>query len=195
MTLPNDVTSLLSELSGGRRQALDELMPIVYEELRQIAHLHLRGERTGHTLNTTALVHEAYVKLVDVTQIEWKGRAHFFAMASRAMRRILIDAARARKRMKRGGGVDALPLDEAVYLSNEEATDLLALDEALRRLEAIDPRQCRIIEYRFFSGLSLEETAELVDASVATVKRDWVAARAWLNRALDGPGAMTLLDP
>ena len=149
----------------------------------------------GHTLNTTALVHEAYVKLVDVTRIEWKGRAHFFAMASRAMRRILIDSARARKRMKRGGGVDALPLDEAVYLSNEEATDLLALDEALRRLEAIDPRQCRIIEYRFFSGLSLEETAELVDASVATVKRDWVAARAWLNRALDGPGATTLLDP
>ena len=195
MTSPSDVTLLLSELSGGRRQALDELMPIVYDELRTIAHLHLRDERTGHTLNTTALVHEAYVKLVDVTRIEWKGRAHFFAMASRAMRRILIDSARARKRMKRGGGVDALPLDEAVYLSNEEATDLLALDEALRRLEAIDPRQCRIIEYRFFSGLSLEETAELVDASVATVKRDWVAARAWLNRALDGPGATTLLDP
>ena len=194
MTSPSDVTSLLSELSGGRRQVLDELMPIVYDELRTIAHLHLRDER-GHTLNTTALVHEAYVKLVDVTRIEWKGRAHFFAMASRAMRRILIDAARSRKRMKRGGGVDALPLDEAVYLSNEEATDLLALDEALERLEAIDPRQCRIIEYRFFSGLSLEETAELVDASVATVKRDWMAARAWLNRELDGPGATTLLDP
>jgi RNA polymerase sigma factor (TIGR02999 family) len=189
MPEPSEITQLLLQLSVGRREALDRLMPMVYAELRSMAHRHLRGERPGHTLNTTALVHEAYLKLVNVQQVQWRDRAHFFAMAARLMRRILIDYARTRKRDKRGGD-DAVvvTLDEALDLAAERADELVALDEALVRLEAISERPCRVIEYRCFGGLSVEETAAVLETSPATVKRDWAFARAWLNRELaSGP--------
>lgn len=182
----HDVTRLLEELAAGRRQALDEVIPLVYEELRRIAHAHLARERADHTLNTTALMHEAYIRLVRLDRIDWRGRVHFLAMASRTMRRVLIDHAKARGRDKRAGG-------QAVTLSTEHGVaddaagvldDLLALDEALKRLEEVSPRQVRIVECRFFGGLSLEETAEALGISLATVKRDWLLCRAWLNRAL-----------
>jgi RNA polymerase sigma factor (TIGR02999 family) len=189
MPEPSEITQLLLQLSVGRREALDRLMPMVYAELRSMAHRHLRGERPGHTLNTTALVHEAYLKLVNVQQVQWRDRAHFFAMAARLMRRILIDYARTRKRDKRGGD-DAVvvTLDEALDLAAERADELVALDEALVRLEAISERPCRVVEYRCFGGLSVEETAAVLETSPATVKRDWAFARAWLNRELaSGP--------
>lgn len=182
---PPDITGLLRQLSQGRREALDCLMPVVYHELRRIAHAQLRGERPGHTLNTTALVHEAYLKLVNVDQIEWRDRAHFFATAARVMRRILIDYARSRKRLKRGGDEAVqVPLDEALAVGFEPAEDLLALDEALTRLEAQSERQSRVVECRCFAGLSVDETAAALGISPATVKRDWEFSRAWLNREL-----------
>jgi RNA polymerase sigma-70 factor (ECF subfamily) len=180
-----DITGLLHELSRGRPDVLERLMPIVYSELRRIAHAQLRGERPGHTLNTTALVHEAYLKLTNLRQVEWRDRAHFFAMAARLMRRILIDYARARKRDKRGGDAVHVPLGDAVDIPGRVAADdLLALDEALARLEAHSERQCRVVECRCFAGLTLEETAAALGISVATVKRDWTFSRAWLNREL-----------
>lgn len=182
-----DITQLLRELSQGRRDALDRLMPIVYHELRRIAHGQLRRERPGHTLNTTALVHEAYLKLVNIRQVEWRDRAHFFAVAARVMRRVLIDYARARKREKRGGEAVQVPLVEALELPVGQADDLLALDDALARLERQNERQCRVVECRCFAGLSLEETAAALGTSVATVKRDWTFSRAWLNRELAPP--------
>jgi RNA polymerase sigma factor (TIGR02999 family) len=179
------ITGLLQELSRGRPDVLERLMPIVYGELRRIAHAQLRGERPGHTLNTTALVHEAYLKLTNLRQVEWRDRAHFFAMAARLMRRILIDYARARKRDKRGGDAVHVPLADAVDIPGRVAADdLLALDEALARLEAHSERQCRVVECRCFAGLTLEETAAALGISVATVKRDWTFSRAWLNREL-----------
>ena len=186
-----DITGLLRQLSQGRREALDRLIPVVYHELRRIAHAQLRGERPGHTLNTTALVHEAYLKLVGVDRVEWRDRAHFFAAAAGAMRRILIDYARARKRVKRGGE-DAVqvPLVEALEVAVERSEDLLALDEALTRLENQNQRQGRVVECRCFAGLSVEETAAALGISPATVKRDWDFSRAWLNREL-GPSAGT----
>ena len=164
-------------------------MPVVYHELRRIAHAQLRGERAGHTLNTTALVHEAYLKLVGVDRVEWRDRAHFCAAAAGAMRRILIDYARARKRVKRGGE-DAVqvPLAEGLDVAVERSEDFLALDEALTRLQAQNERQGRVVECRCFAGLSVEETAAALDISPATVKRDWDFSRAWLNREL-GPSA------
>jgi RNA polymerase sigma factor (TIGR02999 family) len=164
-------------------------MPVVYHELRRIAHAQLRGERAGHTLNTTALVHEAYLKLVGVDRVEWRDRAHFCAAAAGAMRRILIDYARARKRVKRGGE-DAVqvPLAEGLDVAVERSEDFLALDEALTRLQAQNERQSRVVECRCFAGLSVEETAAALDISPATVKRDWDFSRAWLNREL-GPSA------
>jgi RNA polymerase sigma factor (TIGR02999 family) len=182
---PQDITGLLRQLSEGRRDALDRLIPVVYHELRRIAHAQLRGEQHGHTLNTTALVHEAYLKLVGVDRVEWRDRAHFFAAAAGSMRRILIDYARARKRVKRGGE-DAVqvPLVEALYVAVERSDDLLALDEALTRLETQNQRQSRVVECRCFAGLSVEETAAALDISPATVKRDWDFSRAWLNREL-----------
>ena len=184
----HDVTALLLELSGGRREALDELLPLVYEELRRLAHRHRGGERAGHTLNTTALVHEAYLKLVDVQKVEWQDRGHFLAMASRAMRRILVDYARARSRAKRGGEAERVPLDQAITITDVQSDDLLALDGALSGLEALNERQCRGVEYRFFGGMTLEEVADVLGVSHGTAKRDWTLARAWLNRELDGFG-------
>ena len=180
-----DISGFLRELSQGRPQALDRLMPVVYDELRRIAHGQLRGERSGHTLSTTALVHEAYLKLVNIHQVEWRDRAHFYAMAARLMRRILIDYARGKRREKRGGDAVQVQLTDAFDVPGPAAADdLVALDEALARLEAQNERQCRVVECRCFAGLSLEETAQTLGISVATVKRDWDFSRAWLNREL-----------
>lgn len=179
-----DVTALLRQMSGGSGEALDALVPLVYRELRSIAHRHLRSEDPGHTLNTTALVHEAYLRLVDLRRVEWRDRTHFFAMASRMMRRILMNYARMRKRAKRGGGRVPFPLQEGDLPIDENLDDLLALDEALRRLEAVNERRCRVVEYRFFAGLTIEETAEGLGVSTGTVKRDWRLARLWLNGEL-----------
>ncbi len=180
---PQTVTALLEKLTAGQAEALDELIPQVYSELNEIAHRHLRGERPDHTLNTTALVHEAYVRLVDVHRVQWQGRAHFFAMASRVMRRVLVDHARSRGRQKRGGAAIAVTLDEAIAQTPGDSDDLLALDEALTRLEALNKRQSRVVECRVFAGLGVEETAAALGISPATVKRDWTLARAWLNAA------------
>jgi len=179
-----NATDLLLELSEGRPGALDRLIPLVYDELRHIAHGQLRGERPGHTLTTTALVHETYLRLVKIEQVEWRDRAHFFAVAARVMRRVLIDYARARQRDKRGGAPVQVPLSEALNGLVQQPDDLLALEDALARLEVRSERQCRVVECRCFAGMSVEETAAALDTSPATVKRDWAFARAWLNREL-----------
>jgi RNA polymerase sigma factor (TIGR02999 family) len=179
-----DVTALLQQAAGGRTESLDRLIPIVYEELRRVAHAVLRGERPDHTLNTTALVHETYLKLVDLERVEWRDRAHFFAAAAGAMRRILIDHARTRNREKRGGGAVQVTLDEGVQAAIEVDEGLVALDDALTRLELVNPRHARLVENRFFAGLTMEETAEVLRVSLGTVKRDWSFCRAWLNREL-----------
>jgi RNA polymerase sigma factor (TIGR02999 family) len=181
-----EVSTLLDELSRGNREALDRLVPIVYEELRRIAHGQLGHERPGHTLNTTALVNETYLRLVNVDRVKWNGRAHFLAVAARVMRRVLIDYARARGRDKRGGDAVRVSLSDAAELLAAEggAEDMAELEEALARLEAMNERQCRVVECRCFGGLSVEETAEALGTSPATVKRDWAFSRAWLNREL-----------
>ena len=190
-----DITGLLRELSQGRAGVLDRLMPIVYDKLRRIAHAQLRGERPEHTLNTTALVNEAYLKLVNVRQVEWRDRAHFFAVAARLMRRILIDYARARQREKRGGDAVHVPLAEAQDIPlGRAADDLLALDEALARLETQSERQCRVVGCRCFAGMTVEETAAALGISVATVKRDWTFSRAWLNRELASSDGSAVAD-
>lgn len=181
-----EVSELLHELSQGKPGALDRLIPVVYDELRRIAHGQLRGEQSGHTLTTTALVHETYLRLVKMDQVGWRDRAHFYAVAARCMRRVLIDYARARRREKRGGNPVQVPLSETLDALVWEPDDLLELEEALARLEALNARQCRVVECRCFSGLSVEETAVALDTSPATVKRDWAFARAWLNRELAG---------
>jgi len=176
---------MLKLWSEGDTQILDNLMPLVYEELRRQASRFLRKERAGHTLQTTALIHEAYLKLIDQKNVEWQSRAHFFAIASTAMRRILVDYARTRNREKRGGSAENLPLDEAYQVSSKEKSlDLVALDEALTRLAKIDPRQARIVELRYFSGLDNDETAEVLGVSNATVRRDWNFAKAWLRQEI-----------
>lgn len=180
-----DVTQLLLAYAGGQRQALDRLMPVIYDELRTIAHRHLGRADAGHTLTTTALVHEVYLKVVDASRVRIRDRGHFFAMASRAMRQVLIDHARGRNAAKRGAGQVPLSLSEGALVTDAQADRLLALDDALTRLEAIDPRRCRIVEYRFFGGLTIRETGDVLGISPATVKREWVVARAWLNRELD----------
>jgi RNA polymerase sigma-70 factor, ECF subfamily len=181
-----DITGLLRALSQGHRDALDHLMPIVYDELRRVAHRQLRAERPGHTLNTTALVHEAYLRLVRVDQVQWQDRAHFVAVAARVMRRILVDYARARTRDKRGGHTVRVPLVEALDVPVTASDELVTLDEALVRLEALNERQCRVVECRCFGGMSVAETAAALGTSPATVKRDWALSRAWLNRELRG---------
>jgi RNA polymerase sigma factor (TIGR02999 family) len=187
---PGDITRLLREVSQGNRDAFDRLVPLVYGELSVLARHKLRSEQAGHTLNTTALVHEAYLKLVDQTRAEWHGRHQFFAVASEAMRRILIDYAKRRKAGKRGGGKVDVPLDEAADLpsgdlfADEQAEEVLALDEALTRLAAFNPQGAKIVQYRFFGGLSNEEVAELLGTSARTVRRSWTVAKAWLRREL-----------
>lgn len=180
MQATSDVTRLLRRWSDGDREALDGLVPLLYDQLRRLAHERLVHEGPSPVLDTTALVHDAYLKLVDVRQARFRDRAHFLAMASRVMRRLLVDAARERRAAKRGGGDPVLALDEALHVEEPRAVAITDLDEALRRLEAVDPRQSRILEQRYFGGLSLEETAEVVGVSLATVKRELRFARAWL---------------
>lgn len=181
-----EVTRLLQRWSAGDRAALDQLMPLVYEQLHRLAHERRRDERSGVSLNTTSLVHEAYLKLVDLREASFRDRAHFLAMASRVMRRLLVDHARARRAAKRGGGAAPMELVEALWISDEQAEALTEIGEALERLEAVDPRRSQILEQRYFGGLSLEETAEAVGVSLATVKRDLRFARAWLAAELRG---------
>ena len=180
----DNVTRLLLDWGDGNQQALEELLPLIYNELRHLAHNFLYRERPGHTLQTTALVHEAYLKLIDQRDARWQNRAHFFALAAQAMRRILIDSARRHAALKRGGAGEKVSLDEAANISLEQSDNLLALDEALTALAEIDPQQCRVIELRYFGGLTIEETAAVMDLSTATVKREWAMARAWLHQAL-----------
>lgn len=180
-----DITGILRAWRGGSCEALDTLLPIVYDELRRQAHRYLRNERKGHTLQTTALIHEAYLRLTEQRSVEWESRTQFFGIAANLMRRILVDYAKAKHRLKRGGKADNLPLEEAFLVaSKENNVDLLAMDEALNRLAEMDEQQSRIVELRFFSGLSIEETAEVLSISVATVKRDWNMAKAWLKHEL-----------
>jgi RNA polymerase sigma factor (TIGR02999 family) len=181
-----ELTKLLNASAGGDREAFDQLFPMVYSALRGVAHQRLQNERPGHTLSTTALVHEAYLKLVDLDRIQYKGRAHFFAVAAQAMRNILVSYAHRRKALKRGGDQAKLPLDDVVVMSEARAEEVLALDEALERLKAVDARRHQVVECRFFGGMSIEETATALGISPATVKRDWNLARAWLNRELRG---------
>ena len=179
------VTELLREWTGGRPAAMDELLPYVYDELRRRAARYLRHERINHTLQTTALVHEAYLRLVDQESVQWKDRAHFFAVAAQAMRRILVDHAKHKNRAKRGGRGPDLQLDEEFEVPTVEPNvDMQALDEALSRLAAFDPDQERLVELRYFAGLSLEETAEAMNISRATAAREWQMAKAWLHREL-----------
>ena len=184
VTESGDITRLLTGLAGGERASMDRVFALVYEELHRVAHLHLRSERADHTLDTTALVHEAYLRLAEVDGIEWRSRAHFFAVASRAMRRILINHAEARNAQKRSGRWQRVELGPNQAVEADDSDTLLALDRALTRLEALEPRQCRVVECRYFAGLSIEETAAALETSPATVKRDWTMARAWLNREL-----------
>jgi len=184
MDTSTEVTVLLSELTKGNPEAGAKLIPLVYGELRRMAGGYMRREREGHTLQATALVHEAYLKLLGQHSVDWQNRAHFFGIAAQVMRRVLIDHARGHIRDKRGGGHEALPLDEALVFSPQRAEEFLELDEALERLAKLDPRQAKIVELRFFGGLTVEETAEVVGTSPKTVKRDWSVAKAWLHGEL-----------
>ncbi len=180
-----EITRMLQEWSGGDRDALDALLPLVYTELHRQASRYLRRERPDHTLQTTALIHEAYMKLVDQREVNWQNRTHFFGIAAQMMRRILVDYARQKHRAKRGGIAEDLPLEKAaLVVSEERSIDLVALDEALTRLAKFDERQARIVELRYFSGLSIEETAEVLRISSATVKSDWNMAKAWLRHEI-----------
>jgi RNA polymerase sigma-70 factor (ECF subfamily) len=179
------ITQLLAELTNGNKQIVDTLMPLVYKELHQIAHLNLRNERRDHTLNATALVHEAYFKLVDQTRVSWQNRAHFYAIASQAMRRILINYAYQHKAQKRGGENVKITFVDENIMRESKPEELIALDEALNQLQIINERQSKIIEYWFFVGLTHEEIAEVLGISVPTVRRDWRLARAWLSRELN----------
>ena len=183
---PHAVTILLQAWGGGDKQALDRLAPLVYRELRRIAGRMMAAERPNHTLQATALVNEAYVRLVDARQVSWQDRAHFFALCARAMREILIDHARSRRSAKRGGGEFAIEIDEAMAVGAAPELNLLEIDDALRRLAEIDPRKSQVVELRFFGGLNLEEAAEALNVSTKTVQRDWDLARAWLCRELRG---------
>jgi len=182
------VTQLLIELTDGKTAAMEKLLPIIYDELHGLAHRQLFKERDDHTFNTTDLVHEAYLKLVQLDRMRWQNRAHFFAIAAQAMRNILVNYAVKRSAQKRGGGREKIPFTEGFFMSEQRAEALLALDEALHRLQALSERQHQVVEYRFFGGLSIEETAEVLGISAATVKRDWNMARAWLNRELQDAG-------
>ncbi len=180
-----DVTQLLREWSQGDSAALDALIPLVYAELRRVARHYLQRERSDHTLSSTALVHEAYLRLVKQTDVSWQNRAHFFGIASQMMRRILVDHARRHAYAKRGGGTITLALDDALAVAEKREIDLVALDDALAGLAKLDQRQSRLVELRFFGGLSIEETSEVLGVSAPTVKRDWASARAWLFREMN----------
>jgi RNA polymerase sigma factor (TIGR02999 family) len=178
------VTRLLREAQAGDRAALDELLPLVYRELRQIAARHLAQERPGHTLQATALVHEAYMRLIDQHSVDWRNRAHFFSIAAEMMRRVLVNHAVGRRAQKRGAGETLLSLDEVVSFPNRQDVDLVLLDEALKRLAGLDALQARIVELRFFAGLTVEEVAEVLGVSDSEVKREWRSAKAWLTTQL-----------
>lgn len=183
------VTQLLVAWSQGEQAALEKLIPIVYSELRRIAHRYMHREHPGHTLQTTALVNEAYLRLIDASQVRWQDRAHFFAVSAQLMRRILVDFARSRRYLKRGGGARNISFDEALFVSPERGRDLVALDDAMNVLATNDPRKARVVELRFFVGLSVEETAEVLKISPDTVLRDWKLAKAWLSREMQGASA------
>jgi RNA polymerase sigma-70 factor, ECF subfamily len=182
---PGDVSQLLLAWRDGDQGALQKLTPIVYSELRRLARNYMRGERAGHSLQTTALVNEAYIRLVDYKRMQWQNRAHFFAVSAQLMRRILVDHAR-RRNLKRGGGLKRISLEDIALVDNGRGEDLVALDDAMNRLAKLDPRKVQVVEMRFFGGLSVEETAEVLKISVVTVMRDWSMARAWLYRELAG---------
>jgi RNA polymerase sigma-70 factor, ECF subfamily len=179
-----DITRLLQQWTAGDPLALEHLLPIVYDELRRIARCHMGGERPGRTLETTALVNEAYIRLVDSARVRWEDRAHFFAMSSQLMRRILVDAARARGSAKRWGPAERTDFEEAMVVTEDRGPALIALDDALQRLEQFDPRKAKVVEMRFFGGLSAEETAHILGISAPSVLRDWKLAKAWLTREL-----------
>lgn len=180
-----EVSQLLGAWSGGDQKALERLTPIVYDELHRLARRHMRLERPGHSLQTTALVNEAYLRLVDYKRMQWQNRAHFFAVSAQLMRRILVEHAR-RHNLKRGAGLQQISLDEAAVMASGRSTDLVALDDAMDALERLDPRKVKVVEMRFFGGLSVEETAEVLKVSAVTVMRDWSTAKAWLYRELAG---------
>jgi len=197
MTSPsqNEVTQLLLAWSDGDKAALEELTPLVYAELRRLAERYMRRERAGHPLQTTALVNEAYVRLIDLRQVRWQNRAHFFGVAAQLMRHILVDFARARRRAERGGYKQQVSLEEAAVVSKEKSADFIALDDALKSLAEIDPRKSRMVELRFFGGLSVEETAEALNVSPRTVMREWSLARDWLYRELSKENKSERDDP
>ena len=181
---PSEVSLLLQEWRNGDRQALDDLLPLVYKELRRLAHFQLQKERPDHTLQSAALVHEAYLRLIGLNSAQWESRTHFFAIAAQLMRQILVDYARRHGARKRGGSICKLPLEEATTASLRKDVDVVALDDALNALSKIDPRQSRVVELRFFGGLSLQEISDAMEIAPATVQRDWTAARAWLHREI-----------
>jgi RNA polymerase sigma-70 factor, ECF subfamily len=181
---PPQITQLLIAWSNGDQAARDELMSIVYRELHRLAHHYMKRESPGHTLQTSALVNEAYLKIIDQRDVHWRNRAHFFGIAAQMMRRILVDYARSRSYAKRGGGTREVSLDEALIVSDERSAEVVALDEMLKRLAEIDERKSQIVELRFFGGLSIEETAEVLTVSPGTVMRDWTLAKAWLRREM-----------
>jgi len=183
---PGEITRLLTQLKAGDRAAEVELAPLVYDEIKRIAAAYMRNEREGHTLQATALAHEAYMRLLGAANVDWQSRAHFYAVTAQMMRRILVDYARARQALKRPDRRGKVSLESALVYAEEQSAELLALDEALTRLSVWDGRLCRVVELRFFAGMSLEETAEVVGVSTRTVKRDWNIARAWLYRQLTG---------
>jgi RNA polymerase sigma factor (TIGR02999 family) len=182
---PNEVTQLLINWSNGDEAALDDLIPLVHSELRRLARHYMGRENPGHTLQTSALINEAYIRLVDQQNVPWQNRAHFFAVSAQVMRHILIDHARSHCYAKRGGGARRVPLDEAVAINDQRAAELVALDDALNNLATLDPRKSQIIELRFFGGLSIEETAEAMKISPITVTREWRSAKAWLRREMN----------
>ncbi len=184
MTDRLEVTRLLVDGTRGDQEALDELLPVVYDELRRLARAHLSRERPDHTLQATALVHEAYLRLIDQRRVDWRNRAQFFGLASEMMRRILVNHAIARRTAKRGGEYQRVALDDAVDFYDEQDVDLVALDDALKELAEMDPDQARVVELRFFGGLTVEETAEILDVSPSTIKREWATAKAWLHREI-----------
>lgn len=179
-----DATDLLLQAHAGEPGAVEHVFPLIYEELRRLAHRQLMREGTGHTLSTTALVHEAYLKLIDQTRVQWTGRAHFMAIAATAMRRILIDRARGRGSVKRGGGRHPIPIESVELAAEDRADLLLALDDALTRLHGLDPRQAQVVECRFFGGMTEEETAAALGIGLRTAKRDWAKAKSWLFREI-----------